>query len=79
MIGRLHCPLFIALLVLGSRGLYAQCNASAGPDLSICDGDGSNSNYTYLDGTSSEVPEGEIEQLRVTDAVRAPLPHDHAR
>ena len=61
MIGRLHCPLFIALLVLGSRGLYAQCNASAGPDLSICDGDGSNSNYTYLDGTGSEVPEGEIE------------------
>ena len=31
--------------------VYAQCSADAGNDLSICDGDGSSSNYTYLDGS----------------------------
>ena len=41
-------------LVLG------QCNANAGMDMSICDGDGSSSNYTYLDGTGSIVDEGEV-------------------
>ena len=41
-------------LVLG------QCNANAGMDMSICDGDGSSSNYTYLDGTGSVVDEGEV-------------------
>ena len=40
---------------------YGQCNASAGLDISICDGDGTSSNYTYLDGTGSVINEGNIE------------------
>ena len=40
---------------------YSQvCNADAGSNTSICDGDGSSSNYTYLDGSNSTVPEGEV-------------------
>ena len=38
--------------------LKGQCVADAGNDLTICDGDGTSSNYTYLDGTSSKVPFG---------------------
>ena len=37
------------------------CSANAGLDISICDGDGSNSNYTYLDGGLSSVDDGDIE------------------
>ena len=40
--------------------VYAQCSADAGNDLSICDGDGSSSNYTYLDGSGSTVSNGEV-------------------
>ena len=40
--------------------VYAQCSADAGNDLSICDGDGSSSNYTYLDGSGSMVSEGDV-------------------
>ena len=36
------------------------CSADAGIDLSICDGDGSSSNYTYLDGSGSTVSEGDV-------------------
>ena len=36
------------------------CTADAGSDISICDGDGSSSNYTYLDGGNSIVPDGEV-------------------
>ena len=40
--------------------VYAQCSADAGTDLSICDGDGSSSNYTYLDGSGSTVSDGDV-------------------
>ena len=40
--------------------VYAQCSADAGNDLSICDGDGSSSNYTYLDGSGSTVSDGDV-------------------
>ena len=40
--------------------VYAQCSADAGIDLSICDGDGSSSNYTYLDGSGSTVSDGDV-------------------
>ena len=46
--------------VFGLGSIHAQCSADAGTDLSICDGDGSSSNYTYLDGTGSSVSEGEV-------------------
>ena len=39
---------------------YSQCVSDAGENLSICDGDGSSSNYTYLDGSGSMVPDGEV-------------------
>jgi len=52
-------PLLVFILNLESA--IGQCNADAGQDLSICDGDGSSSNYTYLDGTGSIVDEGEME------------------
>jgi len=52
--------LFFIILFFGFKPLFAQCVADAGPDLSICDGDGSSSNYTYLDGTGSLVPEGDV-------------------
>ena len=43
------------------QNVYSQnCIADAGPDISICDGDGSSSNYTYLDGSNSTVLEGEV-------------------
>ena len=39
---------------------YSQCVADAGEDLLICDGDGSSSNYTYLNGTGSSVLTGDV-------------------
>ena len=48
----------VFLVALGT--VYGQCSADAGDDLSICDGDGSSSNYTYLDGSGSVVPEGDV-------------------
>ena len=52
---------FSAIIVFVGQGyLYAQCSANAGNDISICDGDGSSSNYTYLDGTGSSVEEGDV-------------------
>ena len=52
---------FSAIIVFVGQGyLYAQCSANAGDDISICDGDGSSSNYTYLDGTGSSVEEGDV-------------------
>ena len=39
---------------------YSQCVADAGEDLLICDGDGSSSNYTYLNGTGSTVLTGDV-------------------
>ena len=45
----------------GNQTLYGQsCSADAGSDLTICDGDGSSSNYIYLDGSASTVLEGDI-------------------
>ena len=41
----------LTLLFLNSQAAYSQeCLANAGLDISICDGDGTSSNYTYLDG-----------------------------
>ena len=37
--------IFSLIVLLGFKGVYAQCSANAGIDLSICDGDGSSSNY----------------------------------
>ena len=51
-------------IILGSLGInygFAQvCIADAGIDLEICDGDGSSSNYTYLDGSASSISDGDI-------------------
>ncbi len=47
-----------ALLYLDA--VYAQCSSDAGNDLLICDGDGSSSNYTYLDGSGSMVSDGDV-------------------
>ena len=54
--------LFATFLVIAfSHGsTFGQCVAAAGQDISICDGDGSSSNYTYLDGTGSTVDQGEV-------------------
>ena len=51
---------FAIISIFGVGSIYAQCSADAGTDLSICDGDGSSSNYTYLNGTGSSVSEGEV-------------------
>ena len=50
--------LFISLISVNNA--IGQCSASAGQDIAICDGDGSSSNYTYLDGTGSVVDSGEV-------------------
>ena len=55
-----HSLLIIFNVVLSLDLLLGQCSADAGIDLSICDGDGSSSNYTYLDGTGSVVPDGNV-------------------
>jgi len=47
-------------VIFGLESVYAQCSANAGNDLSICDGDGSSSNYTYLDGSGSMVSDGDV-------------------
>ena len=52
--------IFFLAIFFGSKHLKAQCLANAGSDLSICDGDGSNSNWTYLDGSASMVPQGDV-------------------
>ena len=51
----------LTLLFLNSQAAYSQeCLANAGLDISICDGDGTSSNYTYLDGENSTLSEGDI-------------------
>ena len=50
--------LFIYLMVVNNA--VGQCLANAGLDIAICDGDGSSSNYTHLDGTGSAVDSGEV-------------------
>ncbi len=52
--------LFFLTVFFGLNSVYAQCDADAGSDLSICDGDGSSSNYTYLDGSGSIVSDGDV-------------------
>ena len=42
------------------QSIFGQCDADAGNDMQICDGEGGTSNYVYLDGSRSEVAEGEI-------------------
>ena len=58
MIFSKHSLLIIFSVIFSWELLLGQCSADAGIDLSICDGDGSSSNYTYLDGTGSVVPDG---------------------
>ena len=54
----IHFSIFFLILF---QNVYSQsCTADAGSNISICDGDGSSSNYTYLDGSNSRVPEGEV-------------------
>ena len=51
----------LTLLFLNSQAAYSQeCLANAGLDISICDGDGTSSNYTGLDGENSTLSEGDI-------------------
>ena len=50
----------LLITIFSLNTIYAQCIANAGNDLSICDGDGTSSNYTYLDGSGSTVLEGEV-------------------
>ena len=52
--------IFCLAALFSIESAYAQCSADAGNNLSICDGDGSSSNYTYLDGSGSVVSEGEV-------------------
>ena len=53
-----YCSIFFLTFF---QNVYSQsCAADAGSNISICDGDGSSSNYTYLDGSNSTVPEGEV-------------------
>ncbi len=59
MFYRLSSIFFLAVL-FSLEFVYTQCSANAGNDLSICDGDGSSSNYTYLDGSNSLVSEGDV-------------------
>ena len=55
------CNKFVlCMFIIAFQATYAQCVSNAGPDMAICDGDGSSSNYTYLDGSGSFVPDGEV-------------------
>ena len=51
--------LTLVLSLTSVQFLFAQsCDAQAGADISFCDGDGSSSNYNYLDGTASSISDG---------------------
>ena len=52
--------IFLCISMMSISAASGQCSASAGHDIAICDGDGSSSNYTYLDGTGSAVDSGEV-------------------
>ena len=52
--------IFLFTSLIGVNSATGQCSANAGQDIAICDGDGSSSNYTYLDGTGSVVDSGEV-------------------
>ena len=58
--------LIILKFLLFTNLLQSQaCVADAGNNIQICDGDGSSSNYTYLNGGGSSVIEGENIELKV--------------
>ena len=52
--------IFLCISIMSISAASGQCLASAGQDIAICDGDGSSSNYTYLDGSGSVVDSGEV-------------------
>lgn len=61
MLKNMKRAICFCLIFILNQIIYSQvCNANAGLDISICDGDGSNSNYTYLDGSLSTVDVGNI-------------------
>ena len=51
---------FFLFVFSGQVTLSQECLSNAGPDITICDGDGSSSNYTYLDASLSSVNSGDI-------------------
>ena len=51
---------FLIGLLFSLNFILPQCIADAGEDISICDGDGTSSNYTYLDGFGSDIDGGEL-------------------
>ena len=51
---------FLFIFLVCANNAVGQCLANAGLYIAICDGDGSSSNYTYLDGTGSAVDSGEV-------------------
>jgi len=51
--------LSLVLSLTGGQFLFSQtCVADAGENISICDGDGTSSNYTYLDASGSSISDG---------------------
>ena len=52
--------IFLCISMMSISAVSGQCSPSAGQDIAICDGDGSSSNYTYLDGAGSVVDSGEV-------------------
>ena len=52
--------IFFLCFIIGNFSFSQSCTSNAGEDISICDGDGTSSNYTYLDGSGSTVENGEV-------------------
>ena len=51
---------FLFICLVCANNVVGQCLANAGLDIAICDGDGTSSNWVYLDGTASTVDSGEV-------------------
>ena len=56
----IHQVSFVLLFFSGQVTFSQECNSNAGSDIIICDGDGSNSNYTHLNGSLSSISSGDI-------------------
>ena len=56
----IHQVSFVLLFFSGQVTFSQECNSNAGSDIIICDGDGSNSNYTHLNGSLSSINSGDI-------------------
>ena len=57
---RVSLLIIFKFLLLTNLLQSQECVADAGNDIQICDGDGSSSNYTYLNGGGSSVIEGDV-------------------